>query len=280
MQEQNLHSFDEKLNYLERFVLSQDEYCEEEKKEVKHKLSYLKSQFKKKWMEAHKKSQLFLQKNDKWLQGTFEIQRVKGRSSGRPTKSFLESSERSKRRKTQEVRSAVDKELLIHAAQTCLQSSGERIASNILKDITNSPQTAQAYQKAYKITKQCEKPSQQDPTTVLSMFVEADLSRRQYEIIRNSNKKFYPSYKLLQQAKQTCYPAKDAYRITETCAEINLQDLMDHTAKRLATYLEDVLKHLSPEERQSLTLISKWGCDGSQQSQFKHATKNARFGRK
>lgn len=58
MQEQNLHNFDEKLNYLERCVLSQDEYCDEEKKEVKHKLSYLKSQLKKKWTEAHKKSQL------------------------------------------------------------------------------------------------------------------------------------------------------------------------------------------------------------------------------
>lgn len=54
MQEQDLYNFDEKLNYLERFVLSQDEYCEEQKKEVKHKFSYLKSQFKKKWMEAHK----------------------------------------------------------------------------------------------------------------------------------------------------------------------------------------------------------------------------------
>ncbi|KAH9640875.1 hypothetical protein HF086_015214 [Spodoptera exigua] len=73
-----------------------------------------------------------------------------------------------------------------------------------------------------------------------------------------------------EQAKQTCYPVRDAYRITETCAEINLRDLMDHTAERLATYLEDdVFEHLSPEERQSLTLISKWGCDGSQQSQFK-----------
>lgn len=242
-------NFDEKLNYLERYVLSQDEYCEEQKKEAKHKLSYLKSQFKKKWIEAHKKSTLFLQKNDKWLQGTLEIPRAKRRSSGRPTKSFVESSERSKRRKTQEVRSVVDKELLIHAAQTSLQHSGERIASNILKDITNSPQTAQAYQKAYKITKQCEKQSQLDPTAALSMFVEADLSRRQYEIIRNSNKKFYPSYKLLQQAKNTCYPAKDAYRITETCAEINLQYLLNHTANRLAIYY--MLKHLSPEERQS-----------------------------
>lgn len=210
MQEQDLPNFDEKLKYLERYVLSQDEYCEEQKKEVKHKLSYLKSQFKKKWIEAHKKSQLFLQKNVNWLQGTFEIPKSKRRSSGRPTKSFLESSERSKRRKTQEVRGAVEKELLIHAAQTCLHSSGERIASNILKDISNSPQIAQTYQKAYKITKQCEKQSQLDPTTALSMFVEADLSRRQYEIIRNSNKKFYPSYKLLQQAKQTCYPAKEA----------------------------------------------------------------------
>ena len=144
MQEQDLHNFDEKLNYLERFVVSQDEYCEEQKKEVKHNFSYLKSQFKKKWMEAHKKSQLFLQKNDNWLQGTFEIPRAKRRSSGRPTKSFLGASERSKRRKTQEVRSAVDKELLMHAALTCLQHSGERTASNILKDITNSPQTAQA----------------------------------------------------------------------------------------------------------------------------------------
>lgn len=278
MQSQIRMSFDKKLMYLETYILSQEQYNGDEIKELKPKISHLKAHFKERWENAHRKAELFLKKYDTWLQGTFKIPRAKRRrSSGRPTKSFEESSERSKRRKTEDVRGVVDNDVLIAAAQTSLQNTGQRLASSILKDITNSPQTAQSYHEAYKMCEQSKNQAQSaqlDLTAALSMFVEADLSRRQYNLIRDTNKKFYPSYKLLQQAKQSCYPAKEAYRVTESCAEINLQDLLDHTAKRLVLYLEDVLKQLTPKEQQSLTLISKWGCDGSQQAQFKQKMQN------
>lgn len=64
-------------------------------------------------------------------------------------------------------------------------------------------------------------------------------------------------------------------RVTETCAEINLQDLLDHTSARLRMYLDEVLESITDEERSSLELLSKWGCDGSQQQQFKQKFGNS-----
>ncbi|CAH1101898.1 unnamed protein product [Psylliodes chrysocephalus] len=55
--------------------------------------------------------------------------------------------------------------------------------------------------------------------------------------------------------------------VTSTSAQ--LQPLMDVTVRRLSEYLEEVLIPLKEKERDCLTIISKWGCDGSQQSQFK-----------
>lgn len=40
--------------------------------------------------------------------------------------------------------------------------------------------------------------------------------------MRSRNKKYYPNI-MLQQAKNTWYPEKEAYQVTERCAEINLQ---------------------------------------------------------
>lgn len=101
------------------------------------------------------------------------------------------------------------------------------------------------------------------------MFVEANLTRKQYEVIRSSVKKIYPSYSLIQKEKLKCYPDKESYRVNETCAEIRLQNLLDLTVKRFCFFLEEVLLTLGAEERESLTLVYKWGCDGSQQAQFK-----------
>ena len=55
MQEHDLPNFDEKLTYLQRYILSQEEYCEEQREDVKHKFSYLKSQFKERWTKAQGK---------------------------------------------------------------------------------------------------------------------------------------------------------------------------------------------------------------------------------
>ena len=101
------------------------------------------------------------------------------------------------------------------------------------------------------------------------MFVEANLSRKQYDIVRNTKKQVYPCYSFLQKAKLDCYPEKDSYNVTESCAEIQLQPLLNHTATRLLLYLEDLIDRLDNDEIESLVLISKWGCDGSHQSQYK-----------
>lgn len=89
------------------------------------------------------------------------------------------------------------------------------------------------------------------------MYVEADLFRRQYEIIRQSNKKLYPCYTILQKAKMDCYPNKKSYRVTATCAEINLQDLLNLTTTRLLLYLQKIVQTISEEDNNILMLICK-----------------------
>ncbi|KAG8276506.1 hypothetical protein J6590_064000 [Homalodisca vitripennis] len=55
-----------------------------------------------------------------------------------PSKSLSESSVRSKRRKTEELRINVKEGVILHTAQGELSKMGKRDASNILKDITSS----------------------------------------------------------------------------------------------------------------------------------------------
>lgn len=199
MQDQNLPNFDEKLKYLESYILSSENYSDDELKQLKHKFSYIKSEFKQRWNKADKMDTRFLKNNDEWLKKTFEIPKAQPRSSGRPTKSFAESSERSKRRKTETLRNTADDDMLIHATQSKLHTSGKKDASSILKQIMTSPKRATKLKKAYK-TVQEDKEKQLTPLSALSIFVEAELSRRQYEIIRSASKKLYPSYSVLQKA--------------------------------------------------------------------------------
>lgn len=269
MQQQNLPNIEEKLEYLERDLLSCENYTEEQTKDIKHKFSYIKSEFKLRWLKAHKKEDVFLKKNSNWLQGAFSIPKVQQKlSAGRPKKPFIESSERTKRRKTKELRSAINEDVLLHAAQSTLRTSGKRDASQLLKEIIKSPKRATRYKKVYSESMKGDE-TKLTPSKALSIFIEADLTRRQYEIIRSPMKKKYPSYSVLQRAKQDCYPPNESFQVTETSAETQLQDLMNHTVKRLLIYLGDILEGLSPKERSSLELICKWGCDGSQQAEYK-----------
>jgi len=94
-------------------------------------------------------------------------------------------------------------EVLTHAAQVKLRSCWKRDASQVLKDISMSPKRATKYKRAFAMRQQDEKAqTKMTPVSVLAMFVEAGLSRRQYEIIRRTHKHIYPCYSLLQKAKQ------------------------------------------------------------------------------
>ncbi|CAI6352431.1 unnamed protein product [Macrosiphum euphorbiae] len=69
---------------------------------------------------------------------------------------------------------------------------------------------------------------------------------------------------------------EESITVTETCSEVQLQALLDHTALRLYKYVEEVVKTCSEEEKKNMVLLSKWGCDGSQQTQYKQKFQNSK----
>lgn len=174
----------------------------------------------------------------------------------------------------QELRKNVEVEKLVYATQMQLRKAGNVEGSKVLKDITNSPTRGVKYIKTLTYYSSIQDKSQLTPLQALSKFVEAGLSRKQYEIIRTSDKKLFPCYSIIQKAKKECYADPESYRVTATCAEIQLQALLNHTSERLITYLEDVLNILAVDDCNSLQLIYKWGCDGLQQSQYKQKFEN------
>lgn len=278
MNNENLPNIEARLNFLKDQFMSIKGFSDNQIETLKSNFAHFKSEFKNRWTKAHYKEAVFLKSNESWLNGTFAIPVVADSPSnrtGRPSKSFGDLSERSKRRKTEEMRSNFDQNLIVHAAQVELRKSGKRDASNVLKEIITSPTRATKYKKAYYRTK-----SSKDKICPLSvqeamqMFIDADLTRDQYETIRRTNKKFFPCYSLLQKEKKKCYPPPESCTVNSTGAEAELQPLVDLTVRRLSDYLEEVLTTLKVQECETLKLICKWGCDGSQQSQFKQKIEN------
>lgn len=261
-------NYKEQLEYAQNILLKYDDYSEMQINEIKHKFSHFRSQFKQKWLAAHKKEVIFVKNNEVWLQGKLLLPRAKMRQ-GRPLKKFEESSERSRRRKTEMLRTTTDSIKLVYATQMQLRAEGNPEASDLLKDITSSPSRANEYKDAYSKRMSKDQTPPLSPLQALAMFVEAGLTRKQYNVIRNTNPKFFPCYSILQRAKNACYPDKDSFLVTATSAEINLQALLNHTVTRLLTHLDVVLETLNEADSNSLMMIYKWGCDGSQQSQYK-----------
>jgi hypothetical protein len=63
------------------------------------------------------------------------------------------------------------------------------------------------------------------------------LTKHQYNLIKKQLKShdcnIYPAYYLLKSAKNECYPDKSCLQITESCAEVKLQALLNITTQRI-----------------------------------------------
>lgn len=145
----------------------------------------------------------FFKKYSDWMKCTFEFQNENLQAKnkgGRPKKSFEECGKRAKNYKIRKLRQT-NSQPLINAASS--------------RDTPKSPSF--------------------DVDTALALITEAKLSKYQYEILRQSAKDIghdiYPSYKKVIQSKQNCYPKNLV--ISESSAKVPLQDLLDHTAKRI-----------------------------------------------
>lgn len=100
MNEPKFQSITKKFDSLENYLLICPSDADKEKQAMKHRFSHFKSEFKKKWTKSRRIVEKFLTTNGSWLEGTFEISIKTHCRRGRPSKSFSESSERTKHRKT------------------------------------------------------------------------------------------------------------------------------------------------------------------------------------
>lgn len=153
------------------------------------------------------------------------------KKGGRPAKNFEDCSDRVKRFKAADLASQYTEEHLLMASKV----SGGNVAT----------------------------PTYIPSSIVLAIMMDAELTKFQYECIKNGFKNqgynFLPPYKKVAEEKAKCYP--DDMQISEKDASVSLQSLLDHTIRRL-------FKSRSNEEVNAMTdtsctLTSKWGCDGS-----------------
>lgn len=265
---------DEKLEFLEKKLVEKTKCPDDKRQLLRDSLKSFKHYFKQKWISASYKAHRFQQNNRQWLEETIALPNWAVPRTGRPRKTFEVCSERSKRRKTEQIRSKIKHEKLIYATHMSTRAAGKADLSRLIKDASSTPTRASKYRKI--ITSDKKGGSQQtklSTTKALALLVDADLTSNQYKIIRAASKSIYPCYSLVQKEKNKCYP-EDIF-ISEIMVEVKLQNLLDHTTRRICTYLEEVLMLANNLEVQNMELLCKWGCDGSQQQQFKQKFENS-----
>jgi len=155
-------------------------------------------------------------------------------------------------------------EVLLHSVTGKLRSEGKTDFAKVIHDISEGSPT-----RATKYRRSLDSVNTNIPFTndeALSLFIELGLSQSKYQQLRNAHlqkkSKMIPSYKKLCKAKLLCYP-DSGLSITINEAEVLLQPLLDHTIERIIHYQTEVIKTLSEKKLENLTLIGKWGCDGS-----------------
>jgi len=193
--------------------------------------------FNQKWTAAKRTMDVFRNKNIDWLNKTFTIELGGSEPSsssskrvGRPEKAFEDCSSRAKRYKIQHVKENVSEDIIVAAASSINRASDTKEGFSAEK--------------------------------ALALMLDADLSKHQYEIIRDAAKAIghdiYPPYYKILEAKKQCYPSN--LTVTEKGAENDLQSLLDHTSTRIVKTLNS--EHLEKMDN-NITLVYKWGCDGS-----------------
>lgn len=192
---------------------------------------------------------------------------TESRKRGRPKKSFEQLSLVSKRRKVSKIRSELSTQELVLAVEKSFKADGFLDASKLVSIISESPELATDFMQSYKKQLVTKKYTADE---ALALMIDIGLSARQYIVMYEGSKKkncsLYPPYHQVAAAKNNCYPPKDSIKISDIGFSVDLQSILDLTAKRLI----QTLTLPSSQQNAKLRLISKWGFDGaSSQSQYK-----------
>ena len=185
-----------------------------------------------------------------------------GTSRDRSMLSFSEKSVRCKRRDTSSlVQLSADK--LLHAAKRRLRAEGQNDLSFVIKQAAATPTRPAKVRRL--LRRPPNQPVMYTPEEALRLFVDGNFTKNSWQLIRSSvrdqHANIYPSYHEIHAAKVQCCP--DGIHVEPEAPVVPLQDLLDHTARRLVQLQEEVIRLAADVQHQRLQLISKWGLDGS-----------------
>lgn len=178
-------SFKGKCNHLNEFV-KKAVGCDALSQESTQRIRHFTSQWKSQWDACARNYNNFCNKNRSWLDGRikFLTSATYSERFGRPSIEFPEVSERSKRRRTEEVQACFSSEELYYAAQMQFKNDKKVDAANVIKDIISSPERVNEYIDAQRQSSLLIKPYLRDEA--LSITVGAKLTKYQYNIIRDA----------------------------------------------------------------------------------------------
>lgn len=153
-------------------------------------------------------------KHGSWLQRQLNISisknlptvEISHAGPGRKAVTFQESSNRTQRRKVDNLVANVEKDttLLLQSARKVANLNKEKEMSKILTNVMNAPDPKNAL-------KALEKPIiKMNASEALALYIDSDMTRDSYQKLRNSsllhNADIYPSYHTILEEKKLCYP--------------------------------------------------------------------------
>lgn len=220
-------------------------------RKVKSFLRNLAYQFAIKWKKCFRKVHRFTVMYDKWLKSEIDFSKysksleLSTNASENNKKDGNRVSCKTQKRRANKVIEKTSKSTLYAATEMMLRNEGKRDSAFIFKKFATGSSKKGTHLKNALVRNN--KPCGLSPDQALAIFIDTNLSKNQYQILRESvqhiNPNLYPSYYKLQKAKERCYPAD--ITITESSAEINLQSLLDHTLTRLCLSLKKELSGIS-----------------------------------
>ena len=212
------------------------------------------------WHASYRNKYIFDSRNQAWLDSVFETNDLvespgnqeclinESAKRGRPTKEFNESSSRTKRRliasmsfdsKTESV-----EKILLVAQRTAFNERDFNLVKSVSVVTKRRHESLLLY---IQLTTLQEKMT---PEEAFAYFLDNKLSKSVYENTHKEAPCKFPSYRAIVEIKNECSPIKTSIEVTETQAKVQLQDLMDHTSKRLVKLQEkEILKYLSDRKK-------------------------------
>lgn len=207
------------------------------------------------------RKQHFLNQYGDWLENTFCLKHPS--SSSKRLKPFDQCSERTKKRRMDEIRQSKNVEEIEGAYMDIIRKKNNADADIISSLNHASPESKENILRVIRgelctVTKY-------SPDEALALMVDLNLTTSQYIHLYNQGKQqnsdIYPPYNQIVEAKGRCYPSSDSITVSDYGAAIALQSLVDHTTERLIKTLnENKIREL---EQPILEIIFKWGLDGA-----------------